>query len=131
MISRLSAGPDNRDCAYILARQVFRSDRAGCRGPKISNESVVEENRGRCARLGVEHDDHAVICGETQLWIVQKSRDDFDPIVRPTAHVSGLDVNLAMVFRHVKLDYGWQLCLPSGVRSERPLHCLDAGMRIQ
>ncbi len=66
LISRLRAGTDHGDCGNFLACQMFRGDRTCGSGAEVGDKSVVEEKSGGGPGVGVEHDDHAVVRGQSE-----------------------------------------------------------------
>jgi hypothetical protein len=46
LISRLGTGTDYLDCDNVLARKMFRGDRACGPGSEVGDKSIVEDERG-------------------------------------------------------------------------------------
>ena len=67
LISRLGTGTDHRDCGNVLPRQMFRCDRACGPGSEVGDKSIVEDERGWGAGMGVEHNNHAIVRRHTAL----------------------------------------------------------------
>jgi hypothetical protein len=131
LVARLAAGANYRDGSDFLARQMLGGDCAcGC-GAQIGDESVVQQKRCRGAGPGIEHDNHAVVGRQTKFWIARESGDDLHGVVQPAAHMSGLDVNLAAIFRNIQMNDRGQLGLPGRVGGESLLHGGNTNRRIE
>ena len=78
-----------------LARENVGRHCAGGAGADVGEVAVVEEQRGRKARGGVEERNHARTAREAARRVVVEPRGHLDRDVRHAVDVRGLDVELA------------------------------------
>src|SRR4029077_4913609 len=103
---------------------------------EVGDESVVEEEGGRSAGFSLEHHDHAVVRGQTKVWIAGKSGNDLDRVVTTAVQVPGFNVDLAaflraIAFRNFQLNDRRQFRLARGIRGKSLFYGRDAGARIE
>ncbi len=122
---RLQSGAGDANRLDPSRRQCLRGNYS-CRrrAPRRHPALVLEQHLGR-ARLGAEHQDHAVVRRQVALRVLEKSVGDLDGEGLGARRMAVFDMAIAVRLLKNKLPRHRRLDLALGLQDQRLLHRLD------